>query len=72
MSRQIVPQEVLTLGPFSLVGKWWVSGQPKVVVCVEMGTLEPCCQGSSYCGSTRARGSKVVMRWIIASPLHDL
>jgi hypothetical protein len=40
MSRDIVHQELLTLRTFSLVGVGWISREPDVVVCLEMGTLE--------------------------------
>jgi hypothetical protein len=40
MRRDIVQQESLPLGPFSLLGVGRVSWYPEVVVCIEMGSLE--------------------------------
>jgi hypothetical protein len=47
MSRGIVHEKSLTLRTFSLVGKWWISRYPEVVVCIEMETLETLGEGSS-------------------------
>jgi hypothetical protein len=58
MRRDSIHQELLTLGPFSLVGKGRIGWQPEVVVRIEMGTLEMPCQCSSQRGRPRARGSK--------------
>jgi hypothetical protein len=58
MRRESVHQESLTLGPFSLVSKGWISRYPEVVICIKMGRLETLGSGSSHRGRTRTRGSQ--------------